>query len=63
MAILREAPKAMLRYKEQPDGRMFLQHAMLEKDTETGKCWYAWENVPVHKRENEDEHDGQTIAR
>jgi hypothetical protein len=45
--IIREAPKVMLRYKKQPDGKMFLQHAMLEENTETGEKRYAWENVPV----------------
>lgn len=53
--IIREAPKVMLRYKEQPDGKMFLQHAMMETNTDTGEARYVWENVPVHKLEGTDE--------
>ena len=51
--IISEAPKMHLRYKEKPDGQLFLQYAVLTKNTETGESYYAWENVPVVTLENQ----------
>ena len=49
--IIREAPTVRLRFIETPTGERFLQHAMLEEDTETGERKYVWEYVTVHKEE------------